>query len=140
MKAIIALLALSILSGCVGPKVQMYSGPHRDPEQQVEIKTTPPTSWNQLSIVAVDNKLTVNFFRFIFEQKWASSVYVLPGKHSLRVQCSNGALSCDGYLSWDAEGGATYIIDGVINENRLLMVVKDEVTGEAVVAFDDPIY
>ncbi|MEA3192849.1 MAG: hypothetical protein QOD26_1182 [Betaproteobacteria bacterium] len=136
MRRIIAVAAFLALAGCAAPVVQMYEGQTRAPSDQVIVRVesrgqTFAGEW--VDIQQVDDQPTLKKAQgFLSGSSGAQAVYLLPGKHTLRLRYRARGAEVTANLWFVAEAGNSYLIKAGQTGDGLKVWIEDEKTAKPV--------
>ena len=132
----IAAAALLALAGCAAPVVQMYEGPTLAPSQQVIVRAESRGRTfvgERIDIQQVDDKPTLKTAEGIMSSSsGAQAVYLLPGKHTLRLRYRGPGAAVTANLWLVGEAGNSYLVKGGQTGDGLKVWIEDEKTGKPV--------
>jgi hypothetical protein len=131
----IILLTLA-LAACAAPVVQLYEGPTLAPSQQVLVRVDQrgrTFASERVDIEQVDDKRTLGTGEGILSaSRGAQAVYMLPGKHSLRLRYRGPGTTVTANLWFVGEGGASYVVRAAQVGDGVKVWIEDEKTGKPV--------
>jgi hypothetical protein len=115
---------ISLLTSGCGGMTQTYEGPKKAAGDVAILRTnvgelTFQTAW----IDRVDDKNLVRAY---------SEIELLPGPHSVRIQLSSGFLRASRTVAFEAKGGHTYRVKGLMGRAGTSAWLEDAATGEIV--------
>jgi hypothetical protein len=137
MRRIAVFLSVIALTACVqAPVTQLYPGPTLATSQHVLVRVDQPgrafTS-ERVDIQQVDDKATLSTGEGIFSSaSGASAVYVLPGKHTLRLRYRGPGAAVTANLWFVGEAGNSYVVKAGQTGDGLKVWIEDEKTGKPV--------
>lgn len=115
--------AALLISGC-GGVVQTYEGSRRDAQEVAILKTNVGAlSFDTVWVDVVDGKNLVRAY---------SELQLSPGRHGLRVQLSSGILRTTRLITFDAEAGRIYRVQGVMARSGTYAWIEDDMSKEFV--------
>lgn len=137
MKNIVLVSSLLALAGCVAaPVTQMYPGPTLGASQQVLVQANlrgRAFASQRVDIEQVDDKPTLSTGEGIFSSaSGASAVYVLPGKHHLRLRYRGPGTAVTANLWLVGEAGGSYLVRVEQMGDGVRIWLEDEKTGKPV--------
>lgn len=136
MKTIVRLSALLLLAGCAAPVVQLYEGPTRPPSEQVLVRADQrgrTFASERIDIELVDDRRTLSTGEgFLSSSRGAQAVYLLPGKHTLRLRYRGHGNAVTANLWLVAEAGGNYIVKAAQTGDGMKIWIEDEATGKQV--------
>ena len=131
--AILTLLLL--LAGCASPVVQMYEGATLPPTQQVILRVDQrgrTFAGERVDIQQVDDKSTLSFGEGILSSSsGAQAVYLLPGKHTVRLRYRGPGAAVTSNLWFVGEAGGSYLVKAGQTGDGLKVWIEDEKAGKA---------
>ena len=132
---LVVVFVISLCDGCAAPSVQMYDGPALTTDKQAVVKVAKrnrTTLRGTLGIVRVDGSMTVNTAEYLINPKWAASVTVLPGKHTILVKRESAMFYSIGEFWFVAEPSKEYVVNADDRGYGVRMWIEDETTGKPV--------
>jgi hypothetical protein len=124
------------LGACAAPVVQMYEGPTLAPSQQVLVRVDQrgrTFASERVDIETVDEKRTLGTGEGILSaSRGAQAVYLLPGKHTLRLRYRGPGSTATANLWFVAETGGSYLVKGAQTGEGVKIWIEDEKTGSPV--------
>lgn len=131
---IVALLLA--LAGCAAPVAKMYEGPMLAPSEQVIVRVESrgrTFASERVDIQAVDDKQTLAMGEgIISSSSGAEAVYMLPGKHTLRLRYRGKGAAVTANLWFVGEKGSSYLVRATQTGDGVKVWLEDEKTGQAV--------
>ena len=132
-----AIALVLALGACAAPVVQVYDGPTLAPSQQVIVRVDQrgrTMASERVDIEQVDDKRTLGFGEGILSvATGAQAVYMLPGKHTLRLRYRGpGNVRVTANLWLVAEAGASYLVKATQTGDGAKIWIEDEKTGQPV--------
>jgi hypothetical protein len=114
----------------------LYPGPTLATSQHVLVRVDQPGrafASERVDIQQVDDKHTLSTGEGIFSSATgASAVYVLPGKHTLRLRYRGPGAAVTANLWFVGEAGNTYLVKAGQTGDGLKVWIEDEKTGKPV--------
>jgi len=136
MRRIPIFLSVLALAGCAAPVVQMYEGPTRASSEQVIVRAESRGRTfvgERVDIQQVDDKPTLQTAEGILSSSsGAQAVYMLPGKHTLRLRYRGPGSAVTANLWFVGEAGNSYLIKAGQTGDGLKVWIEDEKTGKPV--------
>lgn len=127
---------LFALAGCAAPVVQMYEGPTLAPSQQIILRVDQrgrTFAGERVDIQQVDEKSTLSFGEGILSSSTgAQAVYMLPGKHTVRLRYRGHGDAVTANLWFVGEAGNSYLIKAGQTGDGLKVWIEDEKAGKPV--------
>jgi len=124
------------LAACAAPVVQLYEGPTLAPSQQVILRVEQrgrTFAGERVDIETVDDKRTLAFGEGILSaSRGAQAVYMLPGKHTLRLRYRGPGSTVIANLWFVGEAGGSYVVKGAQVGDGVKVWIEDEKTGTQV--------
>ena len=124
------------LTSCAAPVVQLYEGPTLAPSQQVVVRVEQRgrTFVNErVDIEAVDDKRALSIpDEILSSSRGAQAVYMLPGKHTLRLRYRGPGTTAIANLWLVGEAGGSYLVKGAQTGEGVKIWIEDEKTGKPV--------
>jgi hypothetical protein len=131
---IVALLLA--LAGCAAPVAKMYDGPVLAPSQQVVLRVEQrgrTFAGERVDIQLVDEKRTLDTGEGILSSSsGAQAVYLLPGKHTLRLRYRGPGTAVRANLWLVGEAGGSYLVKVDQQGDGVRIWIEDEKTGKPV--------
>lgn len=135
MRIGIAVLLLA-LAACAAPVAQMYDGPTLAPSQHVVLRSEARGRTfvgERVDIQLVDDKPTLKTAEGILSSSsGAQAVYLLPGKHTLRLRYRGPGAAVTANLWFVGEAGNSYLVKAGQTGDGLKVWIEDEKTGKPV--------
>lgn len=135
MRRIALFLLVVALAGCAAaPVTQLYPGPTLAPSQQVIVRVDlrgRAFAGERIDIQQVDDKATLSFGEGIMSSSsGAQAVYILPGKHTLRLRYRGPGAAVTTNLWLVGEAGGSYLVKAEKTGDGLKVWIEDEKTGK----------
>ena len=136
MKKTILISGLLLLASCAAPVAKMYDGPMLAPSEQVIVRVESrgrTFASERVDIQAVDDKQTLSMGEgIISSSSGAEAVYMLPGKHTLRLRYRGKGAAVTANLWFVGEKGASYLVRATQTGDGVKVWIEDEKSGKAV--------
>jgi hypothetical protein len=136
MKNTALIFSLFLLAACAAPVAQMYEGPTRSPSEQVVLRVEQrgrTFAGERVDIQLVDDKRTLGTGEGIFSSSsGAQAVYLLPGKHTVRLRYRGPGAAVTSNLWFVGEAGGSYLVRGAQVGDGVQVWIEDEKTGNRV--------
>jgi len=136
MRQICAAVAFLAIAGCAAPIAKMYDGPVLAPSQQVVLRVESrgrTFAGERVDIQQVDDKRTLDTGEGILSSSsGAQAVYLLPGKHTVRLRYRGPGSAVTANLWFVGEAGSSYLIKAGEVGDGLKVWIEDEKTGKPV--------
>lgn len=136
MKNIAPILSLLLLAACAAPVAQMYEGPTLPPDKQVVLRVEQrgrTFAGERVDIQLVDDKRTLSTGEGILSSSsGAQAVYLLPGKHTVRLRYRGPGAAVTSNLWFVGEPGGSYLVRGAQVGDGVQVWIEDEKTGSRV--------
>jgi hypothetical protein len=137
MRRISLFLSVLVLAGCAAaPVTQMYPGPTLASSQHVIVRVEQrgrAFASERVDIQQVDDKATLAMAEGIFSSSsGAEAVYLLPGKHTLRLRYRGPGAAVTTNLWLIGEAGGSYLVKAGQTGDGLKVWIEDEKTGKPV--------
>ena len=133
MRTIAAVLLIA-LAGCAAPVAKMYDGPMLAPSQHVLVRVDQrgrTFASERVDIQQVDDKATIAMGEgLISASSGAEAVYMLPGKHTLRLRYRGPGAAVTSNLWFVGEAGNTYVVKAGQTGDGIKVWLEDEKTGK----------
>ena len=124
------------LAACAAPVAKMYDGPMLAPSEQVIVRVESrgrTFAGERVDIQAVDDKQTLSFGEGITSSSsGAEAVYMLPGKHTLRLRYRGKGAAVTANLWFVGEKGNSYLVRATQTGDGVKVWLEDEKTGQPV--------
>ena len=135
MRSISLFLSVRAIAGCVAsPVTQMYPGPTLAPSQHVIVRVDlrgRAFAGERIDIQQVDDKATLSFGEGILSSSsGAQAVYILPGKHTLRLRYRGPGAAVTTNLWLVGEAGGSYLVKVDQQGDGVRIWIEDEKTGK----------
>lgn len=134
MRRISLFLSVIALAGCAAPVAQLYEGPTLAASQQVVLRVDQrgrTFAGERVDIQQVDDKSTLSFGEGILSSSsGAQAVYLLPGKHTVRLRYRGHGAAVTANLWFVGEAGNSYLIKAGQTGDGLKVWIEDEKTGK----------
>ena len=135
MRSISLFLSVLVLAGCVAaPVTQMYEGPTLAPSQHVIVRVDlrgRAFAGERIDIQQVDDRPTLGTGEGILSSSsGAQAVYMLPGKHTLRLRYRGPGAAVTANLWLVGEAGGSYLVKAGQTGDGLKVWIEDEKTGK----------
>jgi len=122
------------LAACAAPVVQLYEGPTRAQSEHVLVRVDQrgrTFASERVDIETVDGKRTLSIpDEILSSSRGAQAVYMLPGKHTLRLRYRGPGTTAIANLWLVGEAGASYIVKGAQTGEGVKIWIEDEKTGK----------
>ena len=137
MRRLPLFLSILALAGCVpAPVAQVYPGPTLAPSQHVIVRVDlrgRAFASQRIDIEQVDDKPTLATAEGIMSSSsGAQAVYMLPGKHTVRLRYRGPGAAVTANLWFVGEAGNSYLIKAGQTGDGLKVWIEDEKTGKPV--------
>ena len=133
MRIGIAVLLLA-LAGCAAPVVQLYEGPTKATAEHVTLRVEQrgrTFAGERVDIQQVDDKATLGTGEGILSASTgAQAVYILPGKHTVRLRYRGPGAAVTSNLWFVGEAGGSYLVRAAQTGDGLKVWIEDEKTGQ----------
>ena len=135
MRRISLFLSVLALAGCVpAPVAQVYPGPTLAPSQHVIVRVDlrgRAFASQRIDIEQVDDKPTLATAEGIMSSSsGAQAVYMLPGKHTLRLRYRGPGTAVRANLWLEGEAGGSYLVKVDQQGDGVRIWIEDEKTGK----------
>lgn len=134
MKKTILISGLLLLAGCAAPVAKMYDGPMLATSEQVIVRVDArgrTFASERVDIQAVDDKQTLSMGEgIISSSSGAEAVYILPGKHTLRLRYRGKGAAVTANLWFVGEKGGSYVVKATQTGDGVKVWIEDEKTGQ----------
>ena len=123
------LLVGMTVSGCMSPRIKMYPGEEVEPGKRAVIRAEKYSSLiaHQMDIQKVDGNEPGNIFTYMISNGLhASEVYVLPGKHNIKISLRYACMIAWADLWLVAEPGESYIVKSLSEGLRVRIWIENE--------------
>lgn len=135
MRSLLVVLLLA-LAGCAAPVAKMYEGPVLAPSQHVVLRVEQrgrTFAGERVDIQLVDDKRTLETGEGILSSSTgAQAVYLLPGKHTVRLRYRGPGAAVTTNLWFVGEAGGSYLVKAGQTGDGLKVWIEDEKTGKPV--------
>jgi len=135
MRRIAVFLSVIALAGCAAaPVTQLYPGPTLAPSQHVIVRVDlrgRAFASQRVDIEQVDDKPTLGTGEGILSSSsGAQAVYMLPGKHTLRLRYRGPGTAVRANLWLVGEAGGSYLVKVDQQGDGVRLWIEDEKTGK----------
>ena len=125
---------LLALAGCAAPVAKMYEGPILAPSQHVVLRVESrgrTFASERVDIQQVDDKATLAMGEgIISSSSGAEAVYLLPGKHTVRLRYRGKGAAVTSNLWFVGEAGGSYLVRAAQTGDGLKVWIEDEKSGQ----------
>lgn len=136
MRLGIVVLLLALAACVAAPVTQLYPGPTLASSQHVLVRVEArgrAFAGERVDIQQVDDKATLGTAEGILSSSsGAQAVYMLPGKHTLRLRYRGPGAAVTANLWFVGEAGNSYLIKAGQTGDGLKVWIEDEKTGKPV--------
>jgi len=139
-KALIKLCVVTsilLISGCATVSTfKAYEGEEKSNDQVARITSNVKRegfAYQRLSITKIDEISTFDFAASLLSSPaYPTSAIVLPGRHYIGLKYEHGLMFSDSVLWFDAEAGASYLLNANVDGYGVKFWITDASTGRAV--------